>query len=322
LTGYRSFLGLFWMTAPLAWLYAVPYERFLTPGQATSENLATLGVVAAWRVFLMMRVVGVLTGYGLGAIFLVMAFADGLVLTALIFLPFPVFAIMGGVHLTPGEDMIRKVATLVCFWGWLTLPVWLFGTLSVWGKIDSRRRLQGHGFYTAGAQRQIMDFNEGLMYGPLPEPLQRAADDLRYGTNPTNWPAFDDSQPRSWHLPAFAAASVAFWFLFLPFTQREQILRHQVERMMAVGDIGPALRLMSEHERSDFPPHWDPPPRERYGEDQSRLLDVLDGIAAEPPSPWVRDIYMRKLEDLLRGRNAYGGGVVREIDRKRKTSPP
>src|SRR5580700_9011821 len=28
LTAYRSFLTLFWMTAPLAWLYAVPYERF------------------------------------------------------------------------------------------------------------------------------------------------------------------------------------------------------------------------------------------------------------------------------------------------------
>src|SRR5437016_6114505 len=27
---YRMFLGLFWMTAPLAWLYAIPYERFLT----------------------------------------------------------------------------------------------------------------------------------------------------------------------------------------------------------------------------------------------------------------------------------------------------
>src|SRR4051812_18868184 len=29
--GYLSFLGLFWMTAPLAWLYGVPYERFLSP---------------------------------------------------------------------------------------------------------------------------------------------------------------------------------------------------------------------------------------------------------------------------------------------------
>ena len=30
---YRSFLTLFWMTAPLAWLYAIPYERFLSPAR-------------------------------------------------------------------------------------------------------------------------------------------------------------------------------------------------------------------------------------------------------------------------------------------------
>src|SRR5260370_5135520 len=28
---YRSFLSLFWMTAPLAWIYAIPFERFMTP---------------------------------------------------------------------------------------------------------------------------------------------------------------------------------------------------------------------------------------------------------------------------------------------------
>ena len=26
---YRSFLGMFWMTAPIAWLYAIPVERWL-----------------------------------------------------------------------------------------------------------------------------------------------------------------------------------------------------------------------------------------------------------------------------------------------------
>jgi hypothetical protein len=43
---YRSFLGLFLLTAPLAWLYAIPYERFLSPGAAVWANLATLGLVA------------------------------------------------------------------------------------------------------------------------------------------------------------------------------------------------------------------------------------------------------------------------------------
>ena len=42
LEGQRIFLGLFWMTAPLAWLYAVPYERFLSDIAAAKTNLWTL----------------------------------------------------------------------------------------------------------------------------------------------------------------------------------------------------------------------------------------------------------------------------------------
>ena len=62
-SAYRAFLTLFWMTAPLAWLYAIPYERFLTPMQAATANYITLGVVAVWRVALMVRVASVLMGY-------------------------------------------------------------------------------------------------------------------------------------------------------------------------------------------------------------------------------------------------------------------
>ncbi len=48
LDAYLSFLGLFWMTAPLAWAYAVPYERFLSPVDAAEANLWTLGLVSLW----------------------------------------------------------------------------------------------------------------------------------------------------------------------------------------------------------------------------------------------------------------------------------
>ena len=41
---YRAFLGLFWMTAPLAWLYAVPYERLLDPVSAAYANIWTLAL--------------------------------------------------------------------------------------------------------------------------------------------------------------------------------------------------------------------------------------------------------------------------------------
>jgi hypothetical protein len=63
---YRSFLGLYWMTAPLAWLYAVPVERFLSPADAVRANLWLLGIVALWRVVLMVRVVSyvILTSAG------------------------------------------------------------------------------------------------------------------------------------------------------------------------------------------------------------------------------------------------------------------
>src|SRR5262245_8431110 len=46
LNAYRAILQLFWMTAPLAWLYAIPFERFLSPGDATRANLYLLGLVA------------------------------------------------------------------------------------------------------------------------------------------------------------------------------------------------------------------------------------------------------------------------------------
>ncbi|MFI5402219.1 MAG: hypothetical protein ACHQ1G_04720, partial [Planctomycetota bacterium] len=63
LPAFRVFLSLFWMTAPMAWLYAVPYERFLSPADAMAANLLTLGLVSVWRVALMVRVLVVLMGY-------------------------------------------------------------------------------------------------------------------------------------------------------------------------------------------------------------------------------------------------------------------
>ena len=48
---YLSFLALYWMTAPMAWLYGIPYEAFLSPAHAIRANLWTLAVVSlcAWR---------------------------------------------------------------------------------------------------------------------------------------------------------------------------------------------------------------------------------------------------------------------------------
>jgi hypothetical protein len=58
---YLSFLGLYWMTAPLAWLYGIPYERFVNDVDAAQANVWTLELVSLWRVLLISRVVSVLT---------------------------------------------------------------------------------------------------------------------------------------------------------------------------------------------------------------------------------------------------------------------
>jgi hypothetical protein len=127
---YRSFLTLFWLTAPLAWLYAIPYERFLSPAAATEANLWTLALVAAWRVLLMTRVVSVLTDrHPLTSFVLVMVFAVAVALAAVLLMPKPVVSVMGGIRHTDSEQMIAGVTTLVLVLGFLSAPVWLIGAV-------------------------------------------------------------------------------------------------------------------------------------------------------------------------------------------------
>ena len=128
---YLSFLGLFWLTAPLAWLYAIPYERFLTPVEAMQANLATLGLVSIWRVALMMRVLVVHMNYlPVAAFFVVMVFADSVALLALNFVPVPILNVMGGIQ-TPGPDQVLQgTACAICQLGSCSLPIWIIGALS------------------------------------------------------------------------------------------------------------------------------------------------------------------------------------------------
>jgi hypothetical protein len=131
--GYRSFLGLYWLTAPLAWLYAIPVERFLDPVAAAEANLWLLGIVSAWRVFLMIRVAIALFGASVfGAVASVLLFADVVALVLIYFTPMPVVSFMGGVH--GGADaIVRNTSLIVGAAGVLTLPVWMVGT--VWNVI-------------------------------------------------------------------------------------------------------------------------------------------------------------------------------------------
>jgi hypothetical protein len=252
LSPYLSFLGLFWMTAPLAWLYAIPYERFLSPVHAVEANLYTLGLVAAWRVALIVRTLMVTMGYHpIAALCLVMTFADVVVLWLMQFLPVPLFEVMGGARLSEADQVRRGLARMIVVGGVCSFPVWLVGALAL--------------SYVGKPSWRVVE----------PNPAERVRSSVA--------------------LQVLAWFSVAFWGLVLPFTQPEQQLRRQVEQAFAAGRITPALAEMSAHNPGDFPPHWDPPPRQA----NMQVLDIWDGIEKGTAAPWVRDVYRRKLVDLL-----------------------
>ena len=253
LAAYLGFLNLFWMTAPLAWLYAIPYERMMDPVSATGANLCTLAIVSIWRVALMMRVAVVLMGMGpWSAIFRVMAYADGVALTVLYFLPFPIIEIMGGAHLPGAEGMVRGAAQNVLCFGGGSFLIWVIAAAICASKTCWQVR-----------------------------PDQAANPAIR------------------WPLRILALASLAIWPAILPFTQPEQQLRRRVECAFRQGRHADGLAEMSFHTLSDFPPHWEPPPRFLQGDRMDMILDVWEAIIQDPPASWVRERYMKKLTDYI-----------------------
>lgn len=113
LTRFGQFLSAFWMTGPLAWLYAIPVERFLDEVTAAKANLCLLGLVATWRVLLLSRVVQVLySGDFKRAFVVVFCVADLLAIAVANGMPKPVWNIMGGVRLSDAEDFLLGTAII------------------------------------------------------------------------------------------------------------------------------------------------------------------------------------------------------------------
>jgi hypothetical protein len=111
-----SFFGLFWMTAPIAWLYAIPVERWYEPVEAARWNVRLLLVVAVWRVLLMSRVVSVISEVSfLRAIprVLVPAAIETLVVGFVAGLGRQVLTGMAGLRNSPAEDVLLQALSTV-----------------------------------------------------------------------------------------------------------------------------------------------------------------------------------------------------------------
>jgi hypothetical protein len=107
-----SFFGLFWMTAPVAWLYAIPVERWCDEVEAAKWNLRLLGVVALWRVLLMSRVVSVIGKwpflYSFGRVLLPAAMEAGALTMVGKMISRNLMAAMAGLRMSPAERVLDE----------------------------------------------------------------------------------------------------------------------------------------------------------------------------------------------------------------------
>lgn len=264
--GYQSFLGMFLCTAPLAWLYALPYQRFLSLGATVRAKLATLGLVAAWRVAILARALTVvLHDPTAGSLCFVLMVADAVALVALVVTSNPsdarstprVVSVMGGIgpYVTnkKQDDFAHRTAVTVGCLGVVLLPLCVMGVSAA----------------------------------PLPTAHWRA---LLAGAAPTAPPA-----PAVWWLAGLAALV----FLGLGcWTQPSQWRRGRFEAWLRSGRITEALTDLSVRGLTAFPPHWQPPPTADFREPPG--LPAVVRAALEPAvAPWVCAIYLERFERYL-----------------------
>lgn len=117
---FGTFLVLAWLTAPCAWLYAIPVEAATDIITATKWNIAFLAIVAFWRVAIIVRAVSVLTGVRwFRALPLVLAPAALEAMLGSFFKGLSLVGIMGGIRLPPHTELLvqaANVTTIVSFW--------------------------------------------------------------------------------------------------------------------------------------------------------------------------------------------------------------
>lgn len=161
LTYFRTLVFVSLTSLP-AVLYAIPVEQFLAPGAARAANAWFLGVVAAWRVALLvafLRAAAGIRGFGLWvAVLYPLVFVVAVL--ALLNLERAAFDIMSGIRNTTAQDRAYEVVLVLTSGAcWLFLPLtiayfWLLGRAV-------RRRAPAAGAETA---------NPDGKGGPLPDP--------------------------------------------------------------------------------------------------------------------------------------------------------
>ena len=129
LWSYKSVLVFITLTAPPAVLYAVPVERFMSLAAAQSTNAWFLGIVATWRVALLLWFLRQLAGLSGVAVVVAALLPLALIVVALsaLNLEHVIFALMAGIRpeQRSANDLSYGIVTMLAFLSVLAAPLLL-----------------------------------------------------------------------------------------------------------------------------------------------------------------------------------------------------
>lgn len=306
----RGILGLFWLTAPLAWLYGIPYERIWPPALAVRNRRLALGAVALCRVVLMTRCVSVLCGCSLGQAFLmVLCFA---VPTAVL----AVGAALAAVR-RPETRSIAEPAAAPETSGAAAVRVVVDGMSGHPFVVDSRGEFrtdvmaQGPGADaprpppgTPKLEREDDEFAGVALGGCGAFLLVLSSCGLlkfleRLGGAWQPRALVPSAAPPSPELWIFATGAVLFWSVALIVRQPAQRRRTHFAQRLRSDRLAVTIRDLARHRAEEFPPGWDPSAALAYPDAAPRLLDACSIAAGLPADSWVRGRFLERLRNSL-----------------------
>ena len=263
---YVSFLGAFLMTSPLAWLYAIPVEQWMSLENAARINIGLLTLVAIWRVVLMVRVLVLVTGghwFRCLVAVLLPSSVEAFVMT--FFLHMQLVGLMGGVQLPPHEEILAaalNVVGLASFWiAAVTFVLWcILGIIRTTTEMALQDRCSAFPAHRSGVPKRAL---------------------------------------------IFTLVALGAWTAYALPWQVKQYHRFMVRHYIGKEDYRSALQFIAQRNRDSFPaPGYLPPdPLDPYS-GTSQLIEMLKSL--EPSHPeWLRKEYYRSAESAIFSRELH-----------------
>lgn len=268
-TDYASFLTGYWMTAPLAWVYAIPIESMTNELNAIKFNLMLLSIVSLWRVVLFSRIVAVRFRLPFWISLVWISLPSAVVaFVGLSFASLALAEVMGGLRLTETERVVSVYQDQVLRLLFRGIPV-LFVAWVV----------------------SVVFLGRGWFWGRRRE----------FATTTSNHrPAIKGTV---WAVPLLALTVLGFGlYHFQPPLHRAE----RVDRLLIGGNVGAAIDLMEQHDPEDFPASWNPPPRMRHSMSPS-IEELVSTLRERRSAHWIKQrLLHRAPEILLRQTGHYG----------------